>query len=149
MLFTGKKLEAPRDRGCIMLYDLDAEHLNAGFSSGDDDFPEAVFYGYLVPRPPNCGTAPTTPRHANWVEAMGEWLLPYEAVRTSEDPRKATLEFLQSLSHVLTDAGLVRSVRALLPLQRPVRSADWVSAHRKATKASIPRLTRRTAVYAV
>ena len=105
LLFTGKKLEAPQDRGYIMLYDLDAEHLNAGFWPGDDESPEAAFYGYLVPRPPDCQTAPIAPRHANWVEAMGEWLLPYEAVRTSEDPRKAVLEFLHSLYAVALRQG--------------------------------------------
>ena len=105
LLFTGKKLVAPDDRGYIMRYDLDAEHLNAGFWPGDDDSPIATFYGYLVPRPPACETAPIEPRHANWVEGMGEWLLPYEAVRTSENPRQAIMDFLQSVYRVALTLG--------------------------------------------
>jgi Family of unknown function (DUF5996) len=60
-----------------MRYDLDAEHLNAGFWPGDDRAPGAAFYGYLlVPQPPGCETAPMEPPHAGWVEEMGMWLLP-------------------------------------------------------------------------
>ena len=70
-----------------MRYDLDAEHMNAGFWPGDDNSPIAGFYGYLVPRPAGCDTAPIEPEHAGWVEAMGEWMMPYEAVRTCDEPR--------------------------------------------------------------
>ncbi len=105
LLFTGRKLAAPYDKGYIMRYDLDAEHLNAGWWPGDDDSPEAVFYGYLVPRPPACETAPIEPHHANWVEGMGEWLLPYEAVRTADDPRGALLSFLESIYRAARTLG--------------------------------------------
>ena len=35
LLFNGRPTTAPSDRGYIMRYDLDAEHLNAGFWAGD------------------------------------------------------------------------------------------------------------------
>jgi hypothetical protein len=106
LLFTGNKLDAPDDKGYIMRYDLDAEHLNAGFWPGDDTSPEPVFYGYLVPRPDGCDVAPMEPAHASWVEAMEEWVLPYEAVRTSPEPRKAVLDFLESVYQVaVTQSG--------------------------------------------
>lgn len=106
LLFTGKRLVPPEDRGYIMRYDLDAEHLNAGFWPGDDSNPYAGFYGYLVPLPPGCETAPIEPEHAGWVEAMGEWMMPYEAVRSCPDPRRAVLDFLRSVYRVAcTQAG--------------------------------------------
>lgn len=39
--------------------------------AGDDESPEAALYGYLVPRPPACETAPIEPRHANWGRGDG------------------------------------------------------------------------------
>lgn len=105
LLFSGRKVEAPNDRGYIMLYDLDAEHLNAGFWPGADNAPQPGFYGYLVPRPPGCETASIEPDNAGWVEEMGMWLLPYDAVRESADPRRTLLGFLDSLYGLAVDLG--------------------------------------------
>ncbi len=82
-------------------YDLDAEHMNAGFWPGDDTNPTPGFYGYLIPRPEGCENAPIE----GWVEAMGEWILPYETVRTAADPRRAILDFLQGVYGVATGLG--------------------------------------------
>jgi hypothetical protein len=105
LLFSGKPLAAPDDRGYIMRYDLDAEHLNAGFWPGDDNAPQAGFYAYIVPEPDGCEVAPIQPAHAAWAEAMGEWLMPYEQVCTSEDPRAAILAFLKSVYGVAVTNG--------------------------------------------
>jgi hypothetical protein len=101
LLFTGKHLEAPNDRGYILRYDLDAEHMNAGFWPGDDANPTPGFYGYLVPRPEGCESAPIE----GWVEAMGEWVMPYEAVRNTPDPRRTILDFLTAVYEVATSLG--------------------------------------------
>lgn len=105
LLFTGKKLTAPEDRGYIMRYDLDAEHLNAGFWAGDDDSPQPGFYGYIIPEPPGCANAVVEPPHANWTEAMREWILPYDDVRATPDPRRAILDFLNSVYRVAVAKG--------------------------------------------
>jgi hypothetical protein len=88
-----------------MRYDLDAEHLNAGFWPGDDNNPVPGFYGYLVPRPDGCESAPIGSEHAGWVEAMGEWVMPYDAVRRGADPRGAILAFLEGVYRVATTLG--------------------------------------------
>lgn len=105
LLFTGRQLVAPDDRGYIMRYDLDAEHYNAGFWPGDDSSPAPIFYGYLVPRPDGCEVAPMEPEHAGWVEAMGEWILPYDAVRAAQDPRETLMDFLRAVYRVATTNG--------------------------------------------
>jgi Family of unknown function (DUF5996) len=105
LLFSGRKVEPPTDRGYIMRYDLDAEHLNAGFWPGDDSSPRAIFYGYLVPRPTGCEAAQIEPPQAGWVEEMGMWALPYDAVRESPDPRRTLLDFLESLYSLASDLG--------------------------------------------
>jgi len=105
LLFNGKHAPAPDDRGYIMRYDLDAEHMNAGFWPGDDNAPAAGFYAYLVPRPDGCETAPVEPEHAGWVEAMGEWMMSYETVRQCDDPGRAVLDFLTSVYRVAITKG--------------------------------------------
>jgi hypothetical protein len=105
LLFSGRHAPAPDDRGYIMRYDLDAEHMNAGFWPGDDSAPDAGFYAYLVPRAAGCENAPIEPAHAGWVEAMGEWMMSYEAVRTCDDPRRAVLDFLGSVYRFATTQG--------------------------------------------
>jgi len=105
LLFNGRHTDAPDDRGYIMRYDLDAEHMNAGFWVGDDNAPQAGFYAYLVPRPDGCETAPIEPEHAGWVEAMGEWMMPYDAVRSCADPRQAIRDFLGSVYRVAVAQG--------------------------------------------
>jgi hypothetical protein len=105
LLFNGRATPAPVGSGYIMRYDLDAEHLNAGFWAGDDSAPEPGLYAYVVPRPPGCEAAPMAPDYAGWVEAMGEWLMPYEEVRTCADPRQAILDFLGAAYRVTTTHG--------------------------------------------
>jgi hypothetical protein len=95
--FSGRKAEPPQDRGYIMRYDLDAEFMNAGFWPGDESAPDPIFYAYINPTPPGCDLAPIDPDAAAWIETMGEWVLPYEAVRTSGDPCGALLDFLDSV----------------------------------------------------
>jgi hypothetical protein len=105
LLFNGRQQVAPEDRGYIMRYDLDAEHMNAGFWAGDDNIPQAGFYGYLVPRPQGCESAPIEPVHAGWLETLGEWIMPYEAVRACDDPRGTILDFLRSVYQVACTHG--------------------------------------------
>ena len=89
-----------------MQYDLDAEHLNAGFWAGDDNAPAA---GLLrVPGARGRRAARwhrSRPHYAGWVETMGEWMMSYEAVRTCTDPRRAILDFLGSLYALAVDLG--------------------------------------------
>jgi hypothetical protein len=88
-----------------MRYDLDAEHLNAGLWPGDDASPQAVLYAYIHPRPDGCATARIEPAAAGWVEAMGEWVLPYDEVRASMDPAAVVSEFLRSAYRAAVDLG--------------------------------------------
>ena len=105
LLFNGRPAAATKDRGYIMDYDLDAEHLNAGLWPGDESSPQPLFYAYLHPRPDGCETAPIEPDKAGWVEAMGEWMLPYDVVRSSADPRGLVLAFLNSVYRVAVTLG--------------------------------------------
>jgi len=76
---------------------------SAGFWPGGDAFPEAAFYSYAYPAPEGFGDAPVLPAAARFDAALGEFVLPYEAVRSSADPRAALLDFLQSTYQAAAD----------------------------------------------
>jgi len=57
---------------------------------------EGVFYAYAYPDPLGYRDATVAPAGARWDDQLGEFILPYEIVRTAEDPDTLLLEFLQS-----------------------------------------------------
>lgn len=57
---------------------------------------DAMFYSYAYPEPPGYSDYSIAPAAASFNRALGEFALPYEAMRQSADPDKALLEFLQS-----------------------------------------------------
>jgi hypothetical protein len=57
---------------------------------------EGSFYAYAYPTPEGFAGWPVQPGAAHWDEAMGEFLLPYAAVRKADDPDATLLGFLQS-----------------------------------------------------
>jgi hypothetical protein len=74
----------------------DHEVSSAGFWPGDANYPEAAFYSYAYPAPDGFATAKIEPSGAAFSETLGEWLLPYETVRRSEDPAATLMIFLES-----------------------------------------------------
>jgi hypothetical protein len=69
---------------------------SAGFwpGSGAIDYP--AFYSYAYPEPAGFRTAKVRPQAAFFSQALGEFVLPYDAVRTAKNPEAALLDFLQS-----------------------------------------------------
>jgi hypothetical protein len=69
---------------------------SAGFwpGSGAIDYP--AFYCYAYPEPSGFRAAKVRPDAAFFSEALGEFILPYDAVRTAADPDRTLLDFLQS-----------------------------------------------------
>ncbi len=57
---------------------------------------EGVFYSYAYPEGPGYRQHPVRPGEARFDEALGEFVLPYTAVRTAADPDAVLLDFLQS-----------------------------------------------------
>src|ERR1700680_3092121 len=78
---------------------------SAGFwpGSGTIDYP--AFYSYAYPEPPGFRTTQVRPGAAFFSEALGEFILPYDAVRTAANPDQALLEFLQSTYEAAANAA--------------------------------------------
>jgi hypothetical protein len=96
ILFNGRHVPPPTDRGYLMKYDLDAELMNCGLYLGDERTP-AFFYGYIFPQPPSAEAFAMAPAAVTWSTALNEWILPYDAVRASAAPEVAITAFLDSL----------------------------------------------------
>ena len=75
---------------------------SAGFWPGGDGVPPS-FYAYAYPAPDGFAAAAVAPAAARFDAALGEFLLPYEAVRTAPDPDAALLAFLQSTYEAAAD----------------------------------------------
>ncbi|MGH8327793.1 MAG: DUF5996 family protein, partial [Steroidobacteraceae bacterium] len=68
---------------------------SAGFWPGSAAFPQAAFYSYAYPEPAGFRERPVT--KGAWFEpALGEFILPYDALRTAADPDALLLDFLSS-----------------------------------------------------
>jgi hypothetical protein len=62
-----------------------------------------AFYSYAYPTPEGFKDAPVKPDTAFFHEGLGEFILPYDAVRTAEDPDQALLSFLHSTYEAAAD----------------------------------------------
>ncbi len=76
---------------------------SAGYWPGPDG--EGVFYSYAYPEPPGYRDGSVSPAQAAFDEGLGEFTLPYTAVREADDPDGVLLEFLQSTYDVAADKG--------------------------------------------
>lgn len=70
---------------------------SAGFWPGSPgSIEEPVYYAYAYPEPSGFSAAAVKPSAAYYHPTMLEFILPYEAVRTSKSPDDSLLDFLQS-----------------------------------------------------
>jgi hypothetical protein len=81
------------------------EEASVGFWPGSDAYPHAAFYAYAYPAPAGYAEAKIAPAEAMWHAEMGEFLLPYDAVRAAPDPDAALMAFCQSTYDAAADLG--------------------------------------------
>ena len=78
---------------------------SCGFWPGNGGFGQAAFYCYAYPQPAGFGEAPITAAGAYYSQEIGEFILPYDAVRQAERPRELLLQFLQETYAAAADLG--------------------------------------------
>jgi Family of unknown function (DUF5996) len=96
--FGGKRVPTPPDADAVTRETYSHEVVSFGFWAGDRTLREASYYAYAAPEPPELRAQPLRPGDARWTEyGSGSLaLLPYERVRSDDDPRAALLAFLES-----------------------------------------------------
>jgi hypothetical protein len=78
---------------------------SAGFWAGGGPVDDAAFYSYTYPGPDGFSDAQIEPAAAYWEKDFGEFILPYEAVRTSDDPAATLMAFLESTYEAAATLG--------------------------------------------
>jgi Family of unknown function (DUF5996) len=85
---------APNCADWVMELAYSHEVSSCGYWPGGSD--EGSFYAYAYPIPDGFTDWPVEPETAYYDEALGEFILPYRAVRTAADPDATLLAFFQS-----------------------------------------------------
>ncbi|MBQ1543298.1 MAG: hypothetical protein IIZ63_14980 [Caulobacteraceae bacterium] len=78
---------------------------SAGFWPGGAGVDHPAFYAYAYPQPAGYAEAKVAPAEARYDPALGEFILPYDAVRLAPDPDAALLAFLESAHAAAASLG--------------------------------------------
>jgi hypothetical protein len=78
---------------------------SCGFWPGNGGFGSPAFYSYAYPQPAGFADAAIAPPGAFYAQDLGEFILPYDAVRQAERPRETLLEFLESTYAAAANLG--------------------------------------------
>jgi hypothetical protein len=127
-VFSGK--EAPKHPGGVPgLPNWVAEEAycrevsSCGFWPGNESLPEAAFYCYHYPEPEGYKVGPVEPGEAYYHQTLSEYILPYSAVQSAENPSEKLLTFLKRTYQI--GAELAHWDRRLLdeygPMSAPIK----------------------------
>ena len=78
---------------------------SCGFWPGSGPVAMPAYYAYAYPEPPGFRDAPVLPEQAAYNATLGEFILPYDTVRTAVDPDGTLLAFLQSTYEAAADCA--------------------------------------------
>jgi hypothetical protein len=93
--FSGRRAP-PREGPAFARDAYSHEVISHGFWPGSGPVLEPTFYAYAVPEPPGLKDAAVQPSAAFYHRDLGEFILPYEAVRRAADPDEAIRQFVTS-----------------------------------------------------
>lgn len=121
-LFSGDPV-APPSNDFITRNSANAQQIEIGWWPGDHRYPRAAFFAFAYPVPEGFENATLAPRAARWDSNLGEYLLDWEDVRSTDDPHQTALDFgLSAIRHSCNvcawDPVLAASAEGLSP---PVR----------------------------
>jgi hypothetical protein len=100
---------------------------SAGFWPGDTATRFPAFYAYAYPAPKGFADAPVGPATAYFDKSLGEFVLPYEAVRTSTDPEATLMEFLDTTYRAAAELGGWNRDALECPIGEPLRPRPLVA----------------------
>lgn len=93
--FSGRPAP-PREGPAFMRDAYSHEVISHGFWPGSGPVLEPSFYAYAVPEPAGFKETPVRPDAAFYHSELGEFILPYDAVRRSASPDDALRSFVES-----------------------------------------------------
>ena len=93
--FSGRPAP-PREGPAFMREAYSHEVISHGFWPGSGPVQEPAFYAYAAPAPAGFEAIAVRPAAAFYHRELAEFILPYEAVRTADDPDAALRAFIDS-----------------------------------------------------
>ena len=96
---------APNCPDYVMREAYSRECSSCGFWPGGGTLAEPAFYAYSYPEPDGFRDYPVRPATARYDRDLGEFVLPYEAMRAAASPDDALLDFLQSTYEAAAECG--------------------------------------------
>jgi hypothetical protein len=108
-IYTGNSAPEYKGKGqfvasYVMKESMSKEEYACGFWAGAG-LGEPAFYMYAYPEPAGLREQKIKPEEAYFNKNMGEFLLPYDAARKSENPGKMVLDFFRSTYEAAADLG--------------------------------------------
>jgi hypothetical protein len=103
--FSGRRAPEHPTADVITREAYSHEVSSVGWWPGNGGFDAPMFYAYAAPEPPGFRDSKVRPVQAFYDAKIGEFLLPYDAVRNSADPAAAVLEFFQSTYEASANLG--------------------------------------------
>lgn len=94
---------APNCGDWVMVEGYSRELSSCGFWPGGGD--EGAFYAYAYPEPDGFSEHPVAPDGAFYSVENGQFLLPYEVVRSADDPEHALSQFLHTTYEAAAEHG--------------------------------------------
>ena len=94
-LFSGQPADPPSN-DFIMRNAMNAQEVAIGWWPGAANYGKAAFYAYAHPAPEGYAGATLSPPAARWDDALAEYVLDWDDVRTSSEPHSTALEFCRS-----------------------------------------------------
>jgi hypothetical protein len=115
--FSGRTASPPQGvtpnvASWVMAEAYSHEVSSCGFWPGNGGYGRAAFYAYAYPEPAGYGDALLGTPAAFYEKSLGQFILPYDAVREARDPDALLLGFLQETYHAAAD--LAQWDRAML-----------------------------------
>jgi hypothetical protein len=94
-LFSGLPAEPPSD-DFIMRNSMDSQEVAVGWWPGEARYRKAAFYAFAHPAPAGFADGTLSPAPARWDGALGLYVLDWDDVLASDEPRAFALEFARS-----------------------------------------------------
>ena len=103
-LFSGLPAAPPAD-DFITRNAMDAQEVAVGWWPGDARYGRAAFYAYAHPAPDGFADAQISPPAARWEDALGEYVLDWEDIRSAASPHAEALAFARTVFRHACEAG--------------------------------------------
>jgi len=95
-LFSGAPAEPPAD-DFITRNSADAQDVAVGWWPGDPRYGKAAFYSYAFPAAEGFANAQFAGTSGRWEEALGEYVLDWDDLAATADPRQTALDFAHAV----------------------------------------------------